>query len=190
MQFTQQEIISNVSTRLLKFIEILGSIKIEPYLEMEIHSKDFRDQVSLISILKQVKNSTDPLIYIFECVNLKEKRQLIENFRLYIKSNGLVIDGQSRLTTARFNDTDSDVLYLGSVMGNFRSRIKQHLGWGHSKTYSLQLAKWDNEISYNLNVQAFRICSDKNVLERSSVELIEQALWHNFSPVFGKKSGL
>ena len=190
MKFNQQEIISNVSTRLLEFNEILGYIKIELYLEMEIHSKDFRDQVSLISILKQVKNSTDPLIYIFECANFKDRHQLIENFRLYSKLNGSVIDGQSRLTTARFNDTDSDVLYLGSVMGNFRGRIKQHLGWGHSKTYSLQLAKWDNEFSYSLNLQAFRICSDENVLDRSFVELIEQALWDNFNPVFGKKRGL
>ena len=39
-------------------------------------------------------------------------------------------------------NTDSKVIYVGSVNKNFKTRIQQHLGFGSDKTYSLQLKKW------------------------------------------------
>ena len=101
------------------------------------------------------------------------------------------IRGKDRLNLSRFNRVDSETLYLGSTMSNFKNRIKQHLGWGNYRTYSLHLSKWDNGLDYTLNLKVYRISnlSDKQ-LERGFVELVEQDIWDQCNPLFGKKSGL
>lgn len=39
-------------------------------------------------------------------------------------------------------DNTSNILYVGSVEKDIHSRTRQHLGFGHPKTFALQLKHW------------------------------------------------
>jgi hypothetical protein len=73
---------------------------------------------------------------------------------------------------------------------DFRNRIKQHLGAGNFRTYALQLSKWHLDLSYRIEIEAINIVSNKECLTKELVELVEQAFWDFYKPVFGKKAGL
>ena len=62
---------------------------------------------------------------------------------------------------------------------------------GHFRTYGLQLNKWDSTLNYELLIEIYEVNTDiDEEYKRSFIELIEQELWEEHLPIFGKKSGL
>lgn len=60
-----------------------------------------------------------------------------------------------------------------------------------NRVYSLHLCKWDEGIDYNIIFYTYEVISKfEKVSKRILTEVIEQQIWDEFKPVFGKKSGL
>ena len=83
-------------------------------------------------------------------------------------------------------------MYVGSSIGDFSGRLKNHLGVRKSvRTYSLHLSKWDTNLDYNIRVITYQVKSkNENPVSNNIVELIEQQIWDKLKPLFGKRSGL
>lgn len=75
----------------------------------------------------------------------------------------------------------SNFFYVGSS-SNMIQRFKEHLGYGSDKTYSMQLSHW----ARNLNLKIEFIYA-KYSFEGDIVQLIEDTLWDELSPMFGRK---
>ena len=89
------------------------------------------------------------------------------------------------------NKTGSQVLYVGSSTTDFKSRIKNHLGVRGNRVYSLHLSKWDKNLNYNINIKSYEIVfQNAEKIDTYIVELIEQQIWDELKPNFGKRSGL
>jgi hypothetical protein len=85
---------------------------------------------------------------------------------------------------SRFIAKESTCLYVGSKRENIERRIKQHLGYGTARTYSLNLKFWfPPKIKIIIEIYSVR-------LEHDLLVAIEQKMWENSKPMFGKQSGL
>jgi hypothetical protein len=85
------------------------------------------------------------------------------------------------LAFAKLNLVDpSPVLYVGSSL-SLSARIRQHLGFGPADTYALRLNRWLPECSLELVVAAF----DRSA-SRDAVLYLEETLWHDLKPMFGR----
>ena len=149
--------------------------------------------------MDQIDNKIGPIIYRFSIESKKQREQLIKIYKDFHFVNKQKIRGKDRLNVSRFNDINSKTLYLGSKMKTPKSRFRQHLGEGHFRTYSLQLNKWDSPLinkwnsplNYELLIEIYEVNTDiDEEYKRSFIELIEQELWEEHLPIFGKKSGL
>ena len=56
-------------------------------------------------------------------------------------------------------------------------------------SYSLYLSKWDCNLKYTIKIKIYRL-KFQSEMERLVVELIEQQIWDELKPAFGKRSGL
>jgi len=79
--------------------------------------------------------------------------------------------------------TPSDCLYVGSSTTGITKRIKEHLGFGHDSTYSLQLNKWAGGIDAQIILKVYEFSG----IEQSIVQLIEDGLHEKLSPTLGKR---
>lgn len=87
---------------------------------------------------------------------------------------------------------NSECLYVGSSTTNFHTRIKNHFGVMGIRVYSLHLSKWDKNMDYQIELETYQVKTKtkEEILERFVVEILEQQIWDELKPVFGKKSGL
>ncbi|EJG0735622.1 hypothetical protein C4G28_RS22580 [Vibrio parahaemolyticus] len=76
----------------------------------------------------------------------------------------------------------SQYLYVGRSH-KLRSRIRQHLGSGHKGTYALHMMRWANKIEENIELQYFKLEGVENLV----VQAVEDALWSELRPAFGRK---
>src|SRR5260221_11265794 len=124
MKFNEQEIISNVREQLLEYNQMLKTIKIEPYFEIPLKSNEFKKKSGINSTIKKIININSPIIYSINCEDLNQRSQLINYYQQFNESNILLTRGKDRLNISRFNRTDSETLYIGSTLNDFRTRIK------------------------------------------------------------------
>jgi hypothetical protein len=82
-------------------------------------------------------------------------------------------------------------LYVGSSIGTKRTgittRIKQHLEKSSSGTFALHLAAWcknDESIEINFDIWDFSSVVEGNPIY---LQIIEDIIWENYKPLFGKK---
>lgn len=191
MSFHQSEIILKVKGQLGSFQKELEFVEIVPHLAMVISSSDFCNSENLKTLISQIKKNDCPTLYNLSCLNGDQRNKLTERYREFQLENSVLVRGKDRLNISRFNDSDSETLYIGSSMSDIPGRLKQHLGGGNFRTYSLHLSKWAKNLTYDINFCTYFIRHRQNrELERPLVELIEQALWDHYKPIFGKKSGL
>lgn len=191
MSFHQLEILSKVRDQLRSFEQELNFIKIVPLLSLSVSSCDFCNDHSIKKLVSQIKKNDCPTVYSISCANEGQRKLLIDRYRKFHVQNSALTRGKDRLNISKFNQTESETLYLGSSMNDLPGRIKQHLGAGNFRTYGLHLSKWASDLSYDIMLDIYIIRHNQNKeLERSFVELIEQALWDHYKPIFGKKSGL
>ena len=88
----------------------------------------------------------------------------------------------NKLPQINHNST-SKVLYVGSVLSNFKGRIKQHLGFGSKSTYSLKLGKWAIKEKLDIVIEYFVLENTNSVI---TLRLIENILANSLKPQFGK----
>lgn len=176
---------------MLNLVENLKDIEIVPFYSFELNSTEFRTKQQLESVLILPKNKF-PVVYIIEILDNNSKSNLIEQFLSFSTQNKSKIKNKDRINHSRYNETDSSILYVGSTINDFRKRLYDHLGIKNSvRTYSLHLSKWDNSIEYSIRISLYEIKYLSNKIpERGIVELIEQQIWDQLKPIFGKKSGL
>lgn len=185
------ELKSKVSDRLNLYLRELEDTNLEQTDELTINSHEYRTKEGISNLLTKISNPTTPVIYKLTIESESERKKLIKTYEQFHKENKLKDRGKDRLNVSRFNNTNSDTLYLGSKMKNPHSRIKQHLGDGYFRTFSLHLNKWDANLNYELTLQIFKITTKiSHEHQRNLVELLEQELWDEHKPIFGKKSGL
>jgi len=84
----------------------------------------------------------------------------------------------------RLNNESSRCFYVGSCSTDMQQRLKQHLGYGAKDTYALQLAHWAN--SYPLELE-FRCAKYRSGLASEVYQALEDTLWIELSPMFGRK---
>lgn len=81
----------------------------------------------------------------------------------------------------------SRILYVGKSLGYFSTRLKQHFGEEHRKTYALHLKRWNEIIGkgvkLKLHYTSFNSMPDE---ENELLELIETALHDNLKPILGR----
>lgn len=76
----------------------------------------------------------------------------------------------------------SQYLYVGRSH-KLRSRIRQHIGSGHKGTYALHMMRWANNIEEDIELQYFKLEGVENLV----VQAVEDALWSELRPAFGRK---
>jgi hypothetical protein len=77
----------------------------------------------------------------------------------------------------------SEFLYVGSSSSTIQ-RCKDHLGYCSPTTYSLQLAHWTSNL--NLELDFVYAKYDGNI-DPDVIQVIEDTLWDNLKPMFGRK---
>lgn len=182
---------SNVSNRLKLYLTELKNTDLELNDELLLNSGGYRTSEGISNLLTKISNPPTPVIYKFTIESENDRNKLIKTYERFHEKNKLKDRGKDRLNVSRFNNTKSKTLYLGSKMKYPHSRIKQHLGDGYFRTFSLHLNKWDKNLNYELTLQIFKIktkISEEHL--RNLVELLEQECWEEYKPIFGKKSGL
>lgn len=153
---------------IIKATEISTSVDCYTMTAADIKNQDFVEQRA------SKMPATGNHIYWIE---VDKPEELVEQFK-----NKQIVDD---FKFARDNkSTDSEYVYVGSCtttkLGN---RFKQHCGYGHPKTYSLQLSKWlsDSELT-------FTFCYFE-VENKDLVQYIEDQLHSELKPLFGKSGG-
>lgn len=86
----------------------------------------------------------------------------------------------------------STVLYVGSSMKGVRSRLKQHLCRAHEKTYALHLNRWIAAVDAAHKAHGALVVTVWAINDPSDLALtqdLENGLWTDQRPVFGKRGG-
>ena len=163
--------------QLLKTVELkkIDSIEIKAfYLFNEQERSELYNQ---LATLKEKK-----YIYLFKVQDrenhLLKIKTAFENFN---KGNKPRVLGKTR-NTSRYNSKhNSNTLYVGTSK-NIPQRLKQHLGDGNKRTYSLDLIHW-----FPKNIDLILVIYSIN--HQEVIESVEQAIWDETKPLFGKRSG-
>ena len=89
------------------------------------------------------------------------------------------------IQTSRVLDTiKCESLYVGSSATSLTSRMKNHLGYGSIKPYSLHLKYWFPDVNNDLKIEIIKL--NENTTQ-SSLQLLEDFYWNQSKPLFGKK---
>lgn len=188
MKLNQEEILLSAKARLSVLNGMLEEVEFKEFLDLELTSSQFRNLESTNLLLKKIDRLTPPIIYFIQCRNVNERNDLIQAFREFQSESK---KENRQISLSKFNINDSETIYVGCTMNNFKKRMFEHLGHGNLKTYSLHLSRWDVNIDYTIFLKAFQILlPDGKEFGREFLELVEQSCWDKFRPVFGKKSGL
>lgn len=181
----------NVLERIDLYSGFIRESHIEQIQELGINSDQYRTSDDINTLVQEIVNPDFSVIYKFDISSKQQKNDLIKAYEEFHEMNKTRKRGIDRLNVSRFNKTSSQTLYVGSKMKNLRSRVKQHLGYGHFRTFSLHLNKWDNALEYQIKLEIFKVSNDIDKLyQRVITEFFEQELWEQCQPIFGKKSGL
>ena len=82
-----------------------------------------------------------------------------------------------------------NILYLGKSTGNFKTRLKQHLGGYSHSTYSLQLSSWTDKLK-TMKIDLYYTQVDFNTAKNHNtndlLELLETALHLEHQPLLGR----
>jgi hypothetical protein len=89
---------------------------------------------------------------------------------------------KNRRAYPRFN-CQSEFLYVGSSF-NISQRFKEHLGYGSKMTYSLQLAHWASNLNLELDFIYAKYPED---IVHDVIQIIEDTLWDELHPMFGRR---
>lgn len=187
-------VIKNAQNLLLQTAKDLETIEIKPFHEQVYHATDFRN-MDVFNEKNTFKKSSFPVIYTIELINAKDKKKIVDIFKTFSLQNKDKTKSVDRINHSKDNTfgNTSLFLYVGSSTTSFVGRLKNHLGVKDSiRTYSLHLSKWDKNIDYQIKVCTYQVISNvKDIdVKNLTVEILEQQIWDQCKPLFGKRSGL
>lgn len=191
MRIDTQNIVKQSELFALDVAKQISKITLEPFFETSFHCSEFRNKATLKEQLHKIPKNIYPLIYVFEVTFPQNVRMLMELFEGFYLQNKDKANSNKKVKLSKYNKRFSTVLYVGSSTTDFKTRIKNHLGTEGAGVYSLHLSKWDNSLQYDLKISAYQVISQtEQIVERFIVEILEQQIWDELKPVFGKRSGL
>lgn len=190
MEINSKKILEKSKQSLLLLAEQLNTVTIEPFQDFELTSRQFRTMDYCNKATSFLSNKSGSIVYTIELKDIKKRKKLIKTFDVFCVANKLKTKNVDRINHSRYNKGNSETLYVGSSTSDFKSRLKDHLGVKKScRTYAMHLSKWDNNLNYTIRIKTYKIVFQAEP-ERAIVELIEQQIWDQLQPVFGKRSGL
>jgi hypothetical protein len=131
----------------------------------------------LIAAVEKATEKKLPYIY---CLTVAESDHLEAIWERYYQEKEQSLDRKY----AQLNPYRSCCFYVGSSH-DFRKRLKEHLGYGNPKTYSLQLAHWAQDFS---TLELTLECDQYDAaLGQDVLQALEDTLWDNMRPMFGRK---
>lgn len=190
MKINSSEIIHNSKKTLENLAMELDMIEIVAFQDFVLETVDFRD----LYVFKEAvvfPKTLFPIIYSIELLDSEIREDLIERFKKFSKANKTL--KIKKIKHSKYNDNvaNSSVLYVGSSINDFSSRLKDHLGLKGHSTYALHLSKWDENLKYSIRIKTYEIKHmNGTIVDRDIVEIVEQQIWDKLQPVFGKRSGL
>lgn len=181
----------NIRSKSIDFVndlsEGLRSVDFTPLAVIGLNSQSFNN-IDLIDF-PFINYTEDSIIYMIYLPDRKKLSLLLRDYNSYISN----VDHNLKLSKNNTEQNPSLVLYVGSSTTDVKKRLKYHLGLLGSNVYSLHLAKWHNKLDYDLQISLFTVKSNGDkykYMKRFLVEAIEQQMWDEFNPLFGKRSGL
>ena len=184
-------VIQNAQNLLLQTAKDLETVEIIKFQEQIFPSSHFRNMV-LFNEKNNLKNSIESLIYTIKLVDVSKKEILLKIFNRFNLEN----KGKENRVSLSQDNTDnnlSNYLYVGSSTTDFIGRLKYHLGVRKGNgLYALHLSKWDERIDYEIQVCTYQVISNVQDIDvkNLTVEILEQQIWDELKPLFGKRSGL
>jgi GIY-YIG catalytic domain len=178
------EVLKESIKRTRNLLSELERCKVASIKTIEINSNLLfidKERGKLIDSVQAYKNK---YIYILKVNVYSNELETIKNaYKAFDARNKPRVLGIT-LNASRFNKGhESEYLYVGSSK-NIKSRIRQHLGDGNLRTYSLHLKHWFPK-KINLALYIYEIDSQNHEV----IEAIEQGIWDIIKPIFGKRSG-
>lgn len=148
----------------------------------QLHSAILKNPEKIDKFLLQLKEIEGPCIYRISIPNLKFCSKIRQCFEYFHEEN-LPKEKAIKRNLSRMMEKESEFLYVGSSRNHIHRRIKQHLGYANHRIYSLDLKFWfPPNIKLKIEVYPVRLNNDLLIF-------MEQKLWANSKPMFGKQSG-
>lgn len=166
---------------------ILASNKIEGFKKIEFHILH-TNKIDLNAL--KLKN----VIYLINIVGFGENLNQLSFCNRIKKTKD--INKKVKLPKVNFENISDEntVLYIGKSSGSFSNRMKQHIGNGSKKTYSLQLDSWimypelcDMKLElYYTSIDFEKLNIQEHEEQKQLIELLETALHKNYKPLLGR----
>jgi hypothetical protein len=171
-----EEIYYDVNSRLRQSLRDVKNIySFEPATKiLSFNTSDLDDSTKMGNkIFKRIKHDSN-VVYIFKLKKLFDLKSKVHD----VKQNSV------GLKLPKINkDSDNKILYVGSVKQDFKTRIRQHLGFGSNSTYSLQLKKWVVKEKIDFVIEYFVL---ENIQSDLTLSLFESTIAKELKPQLGK----
>lgn len=148
-----------------------------------IDSSILFDKSKVDEILMKFAAIKDACIYRILISDKKYCPIIRDSFEAFQIANKPKEKGDKR-HVSRLMEKESKCLYVGSKRKDIKARIKQHLGYGNARTYSLDLKFWFPP-KIEILIEVYSVSLGNELLVA-----LEQSMWENSKPMFGKKGGL
>lgn len=168
------------SETLIKYAAELRQVVLQWEKPILITCSDLSEEWATLAIAQNSKlseNKGSPGVYYFKLHNEIDVNIIINELKQYKNRNARACP-----QIANGSIKDSWCLYCGSVKTNLYTRFKQHLGFGHEQTYSLQLYHWAKELKLDIEYHYSLLKPE----ERHLTELVEASLAEALKPLVGK----
>ncbi|EIU7615471.1 hypothetical protein L3I75_004588 [Vibrio vulnificus] len=144
----------------------------------QVSNLDIEDIVSDIPI----GSNEEDFIYVIKVVGQNKNNR--EFYRQLEKEKERQKEQQLKKDLPRLNEQHrgSQYLYVGRSH-KLRSRIRQHLSDRYEGTYALHMMRWAKCVKENVELQYFCLKDQDNLL----VQAVEDSLWSELKPAFGRK---
>lgn len=166
---------------------LLAAEKIEPFKKIDFDILHTQNVESEILKLKNV-------IYLINIAEFGENHNQLS----FCKRIKRIKDTRKNIKLPQVNfeniSNENTVMYVGKSSGSFAIRMKQHLGKGSKKTYSLQMDTWimyqelcDMKFElYYTSIDFEKLDIPEPEEQSQLLELLETALHVNYKPLLGR----
>jgi len=190
MNFKDKDFVDIINKRkiiLTGLINTLDSIKNDSLPKKHEITIEFNNRITeekCTELFNGIETRKHSYLYTFEVTNKNYKfeslKRSLEKKKASNKENK---DVETKVSYCKINNTESkSCIYVGGCRTNIINRIKQHIGFGHTHTYSLRLKHWCSPLRLKLTLYEF----SKNV-DTEAFQQIEDEIWEKLKPMFGKK---
>ncbi|GHT48500.1 hypothetical protein FACS1894102_1700 [Spirochaetia bacterium] len=142
-----------------------------------------------VELKDEFKKDWTNVVYIFSAKTLPPVCKDVESIK--IKFEEINNKNKKRRCMPQINEEhwnvqnqDIHYLYVGSCKSNSKGRMKDHLCNLANTTYALHLKEWwTGDEEFNIDVFVF----GNTLSDRGNLQLIEDIIWQDRKPLFGKK---